>query len=112
MIKKINGVLQKIFAIGLIIALFAGGISLVGYIAALCIGGDIATQICAFIFKEYFPWVIRFTSVIIGIGLVSMYLGREKALTMSSEDNKDKKNKEKNKKKDNAKTEAAPKSEA
>ncbi len=82
--KKVNEIIKKIFGICILISLFAGGLSLIGYIAALCIGGEIATAICAFIFKQYFPWLIRITSVVIGIGLISMYLSGEAALTMKT----------------------------
>ncbi len=90
-LQNVNKVLKKIFAVGVIVSLFAGGISLLGYIVALCIGGSAATAICAFIFKQYFPWVIRFTSVIIGVGLVSMYVEKESALTMKTNDTKSEK---------------------
>ncbi len=82
--KKINSVLKKIFGVCVLISLFAGGLSLLGYITALCIGGEMATAICAFIFKQYFPWLIRITSIVIGIGLITMYLSGEAALTMKS----------------------------
>ncbi len=82
--KKLNQILKKIFGVCIIPSLFAGGISMLGYVAALFIGGETATAICAFLFKQYLPWVIRFTSVIIGIGLVSMYISGENALTMKT----------------------------
>ncbi len=89
--KNINQILKKIFGVSVLVALLAGGISLLGYIVALCIGGDTATTICAFIFKQYFPWVIRFTSVVIGIGLVSMYLSSEVALSIKKDESKNEK---------------------
>lgn len=82
--KKICNILRKIFAVGVLMSLFAGGLSLVGYLAALCVGGELATAICSFIFTRYFPWLIRFTSVVIGIGLLTMYVSGEASLTMKS----------------------------
>ena len=79
--KKFVNALNTIFAYGIIACLFAGGLSLVGYIAGLVIGGEVATTLCAWVFKTYLPLVIKATSVITGIGLVSMYLSKQKALT-------------------------------
>ncbi len=90
--KKFTEVLLKIFAIGITVCLFAGGLSFAGYIAALIIGGESATALCAFIFKTYLPWVIKFTSIFTLVGLIAMYLSKQKALTTSSEpSNKEKK---------------------
>lgn len=83
--KKLTNILLKIFAIGVIVCLFAGCLSLVGYISALIIGGELATSICSFIFTVYFPWVIKLTSLFTGIGLVGMYLSKKKALTVNSD---------------------------
>ena len=38
--KKISTILLTIFAIGVIVTLFAGGASVLGYIVAMVIGGD------------------------------------------------------------------------
>lgn len=83
--KKISNVLLTIFAVGVILALFAGGLSLIGYIIAMFIGGETATTLCVFIKNEYLPWVIRFTSIFTGIGLIGMYFSKQKALTVASE---------------------------
>lgn len=82
--KKVNGVLLKIFAYGIIACLFAGGLSLVGYLVGLIIGGEAATNLCAWVFKTYLPWVIKATSVFTGIGLLGMYLSKQKALTAAT----------------------------
>ena len=89
--KKIIDVILTIFAAGVLLALFVGGLTLLGYIVALCVGGETATAICVFIHKKLFPWIIRFTSVFVGLGLLGMYLSKVKALTVSGE----KKSKEK-----------------
>ena len=83
--KKVSDVLLKIFAYGILVCLFAGGLSLVGYLAGLIIGGESAEKLCAWVFKTYLPWVIKATSVFTGIGLVGMYLSKQKALAMSSD---------------------------
>lgn len=82
--KKFNNVLLTLFSIGIIAVLFAGGLSIIGYIVALIVGGTTATDICTFIFKSYLPWVIKATSVFAGIGLITMYISKQKALSVKS----------------------------
>lgn len=86
--KKVSNILLTIFAVGVLLTLFAGALSLLGYIVAMFIGGETATAFCAFIYKEYFPWVIRICSISTGFGLVGMYLNKMRALTIATEDNK------------------------
>lgn len=83
--KKFTDIILTIFAVGVLAALFIGGLTLLGYIVALCIGGEGATAICVFIHKKLFPWIIRFTSVFVGLGLLGMYLSKVKALTVSQD---------------------------
>ena len=78
--KKVSDILLKIFAYGIIACLFAGGLSLVGYLVALIIGGESATALCLWVFKTYLPWVIKATSIFTLIGLIGMYMGKQKAL--------------------------------
>lgn len=78
---KISKVFLTIFAVGVLFALFAGGLAFLGYVAAMIIGGEVATALCVFIHKTYFVWVIRICSVCVGCGLVGMYLNKVKALT-------------------------------
>lgn len=85
--KKLSDVLLRIFAYGIIACLFAGGLSLLGYIASMVIGGETAANLCAWIFKTYLPLVIKITSAFTGIGLIGMYLSRQKALTADNEKN-------------------------
>lgn len=83
--KKLCDFLSTVFGIGIIAVLFAGGLSVVGYIIALFVGGTAATEMCTFIFKTYLPWVIKATSILAGIGLIIMYLSGQKALSVKSE---------------------------
>lgn len=83
--KKITNILLKIFAYGIIACLFAGGLSLVGYIVALIIGGESAVALCLWVFKSYLPWVIKATSIFTLVGLIGMYLSKQKALTAKIE---------------------------
>ena len=86
--KKFTDALLKIFAYGIIACLCAGGLSLVGYLVGLVIGGESATALCAWVFKTYLPWVIKATSIFTGIGLIGMYMSRQKALSVTAEKNK------------------------
>ena len=86
--KKISSICLRLFAIGVLITLFAGALSLVGYLVAFFIGGETATELCKFIHKEYFPVVIQICSVSVLFGLIGMYLEKKKALTFSDEKEK------------------------
>ena len=80
--KKVTNVLLTIFAVGVLLTLFAGGLTLLGYLVAMVIGGETATALCAFLFKTLFPWIIKFTSIFTGIGLLGMYLSKQTALSV------------------------------
>ena len=83
--KKVANILLTVFSVGILAVLFAGALAALGYVVALCIGGETATALCLWIYKTYFPWVIKFTSIFAGIGLIGMYLSKQKALTAASE---------------------------
>lgn len=80
-LKKISNVCKMIFGYGIMIVLFAGGLTFFGYIAALIIGGETATAICTWIYKSFIPIIIYASTILILFGLVSMYLAGETALT-------------------------------
>ncbi|MBP3387321.1 MAG: hypothetical protein J6L23_02190 [Clostridia bacterium] len=81
--KKISDVLKLVFGYGIMITLFVGGLTFVGYLAALVIGGDTAALICKIIYKNIIPVMIYATTVLVIFGLITMYLAGEKALTPS-----------------------------
>ena len=80
-INKISELIQIIFGYGIFICLFVGGLTFFAYLAALIIGGDIATNICTFIYKGFYPHLIRLSSTMILLGFVKMYLCKEVALS-------------------------------
>jgi hypothetical protein len=80
-LKKISDVCKLIFGYGIMIVLFAGGLTFFAYVAALIIGGETATAICTWIYKTFIPVIIYTSTVLILFGLVTMYLAGEKALT-------------------------------
>ena len=80
--KKISDALRIVFGYGIMITLFAGGLTFFGYVAALIIGGDTAAAICTFLFKTVFPVIIYASTIMVLLGLVVMYLNGEVALTL------------------------------
>lgn len=79
--KKLSHVCKLLFGYGIMIVLFAGGLTFFGYLAALIIGGDAAAAICAWLYKSFIPAIVYASTVLILFGLVTMYLAGEKALT-------------------------------
>ena len=79
--KKLSNVLKIIFGYGTMISLFAGGLTFFGYLAALIIGGDVATAICTVLYKDIIPVIIYLAVSMVLLGLLAMYLAGEKALT-------------------------------
>ena len=70
-----------VFGYGIMICLFAGGMTVFGYIAAMIIGGETAVAICTFIYKTVIPYIIKGSTLMVLVGLVAMYLNGETALT-------------------------------
>ena len=73
--------MKTVFGYGIMIALFSGGLTFFGYMAALIIGGDIAAAICTFIYKQIIPAIIYLAVIMVLLGLVAMYLSGEVSLT-------------------------------
>lgn len=89
--KKIAAVLKMIFGYGIMISLFAGGLTFFGYVAALIIGGETATAICVFLYKTVLPVVIYLSTAMVVLGLIAMYLNGEVSLTPGKKPSKEKK---------------------
>ena len=86
--KKFISGLKYIFGGLILLCLFAGAFSLIGYIVALFIGGDLATTICSFIFGNYLPYVIKISTVVVFIGLLIMYIEKQQALVIENTNNR------------------------
>ncbi len=80
-LKKVSDVCKIIFGYGIMIVLFAGGLTFFGYVVALIIGGETATEMCTWIYKTFIPIIIKASTILILFGLVTMYMAGEKALT-------------------------------
>lgn len=70
-LKKIAGI---IYGWGIMTALFIGGLSFLGYVAAFIAGGETAEFICAFIYKSIYPELVYWTSVIVLVGIIQNYI--------------------------------------
>lgn len=79
--KKTSDVLKVIFGYGIMLCLFTGALTFLGYVAALIIGGETAAAICTFIYKGIFPVIVYSSTCLVLLGLVAMYLAGEFALT-------------------------------
>lgn len=86
--KKIGSVLKTVFGYGIMVCLFAGGLTFFGYLVALIIGGDAAATICHVIYKGIIPWIIRCSTVMVVLGLIAMYFSGELALTAKKRNEK------------------------
>ncbi len=82
-IEKINSFFKIIFGYGIMLTLFLGGLTFFGYVAALIIGGDVAATICAVIYEKIIPVLIYISTSMILLGLLTMYLSGQTALTPS-----------------------------
>ena len=78
--KKTADILAYVYGIGIAVALFVGALSFLGYVAAIVIGGEQATEICVFIYKKIYPALFYISSVSVLLGLVKMYLCGEKTM--------------------------------
>lgn len=70
-----------IFGYGIMIVLFAGGLTFFGYMIALIVGGETAANICTWLYQSFIPVIIYASTVLILFGLLAMYLAGETALT-------------------------------
>lgn len=79
-LKKFSNVIEVVFGYGIMLSLFLGGLTFFGYVAALIAGGDTAVWICDFIYKKFYPHLVYWSSIIVLLGLLKMYLCGEVAL--------------------------------
>ena len=86
--KKFTEICKLIFGYGIMISLFAGGLTFFAYLIALVIGGDTAALICEVTYKQVIPVIVKISTSMILLGLVCMYLSGEKSLTPSEKKKK------------------------
>lgn len=80
-LKRISDVGKLVFGYGIMMTLFVGGLTFFGYLVALLVGGETAGALCAFIYKQVVSRMIYATTCLVLLGLATMYLAGEKALT-------------------------------
>ena len=94
-LEKTCNVLGVIYGYGILITLFAGGLTFFGYVVALCIGGDVAAQICEILYKHVFKIIIIASSCVVILGIIKMYLSGEVALSIEKKKKESRAKKEK-----------------
>ncbi len=82
---SLGKILGLIFGYGIMFVTFAGGGTFFGYLAALVVGGEKAVLICDVIYKTIIPVIVKISSSLILLGLVTMYLYGQTALTVGKE---------------------------
>ena len=83
--KAAGKALNKAFGYMVFIALILGGLAFFGFVAAFIMGPESGGALGVAIKGKYFPWVIRFGSITILTGLISMYLNGEEALSLKAD---------------------------
>ena len=78
---KIVNTLSYIYGVGIMIALFVGAASVLGYVFAIIVGGQLANDICTYIYKTIYPILFFFSSSVVLLGLIKMYVAGEKSLS-------------------------------
>ncbi len=80
--KKISDILKTIYGYGIAFCLFAGGATVIGYLAALVIGGETAAAICTFLYKTALHDLILAAGCFVLLGLLAMYLSGESSMKL------------------------------
>lgn len=71
---KIANILEWIIGYSVLICLFVGGLGVIGYIVALCIGGQTAIDICTFMYKQFYVWLIYLSTSTTLLCFLYLYL--------------------------------------
>lgn len=77
LLKKCLETIKIIYGYGIMIMLFVGGATFIGYLAAFIIGGSAAAAICDFIYLKIVPVMVTLTTSIVVFGMVCLYLPDE-----------------------------------
>ena len=92
--EKIYNVLNKIYGVSILVALFAGFLPVIPFIIAIIIGGEAGANISVFLYKQYYPWVAVLASFAVVVGIVAMYIGGHITFKFPKKAKKDKLKKE------------------
>ena len=80
-LEKPTKICKIVFGYGIMLSLLVGALTFFGYVFAICIGGELATQICSFIKDRIIPLVTYTSTVMVLFGLLIMYMSGQVALT-------------------------------
>lgn len=83
--KKGSQIFCQLFGWGAYLSIFAGAFCFLGFVIALIIGGETGASMAVAIKGTCFPFIIKVTSLSVALGLIGMYLGKEQALSMTSD---------------------------
>lgn len=81
--NKLIRLLANLYGIGITASLLIGGLSFVGYLAAIIIGGQTAADICSFIYKKLYAALFYLCSASVFIGMMKMYIAGEKTMMLT-----------------------------
>ena len=81
-------ILKNVFGYSVMITLLGGGLTMLCYVVALIIGGDVAAKICDVTYKQVWPIIIMIANITIVLGLIAMYINGDKALSPSEKKKK------------------------
>lgn len=79
--EKIFKTLNRIYGLMMSISFFAGFLPLIPFLFAILIGGETGERISLFLYKQYYPWVIVAGSVASVVGMLAMYVGKDKGIS-------------------------------
>jgi len=82
-INTVTAAIDYVYGWGIFVCLFAGGLTFFGFLAAFIVGGDAAAAICDVIYNKIFKVLIYCGNIFVLLGLLSMYLKKQLALTIS-----------------------------
>lgn len=86
--EKVLLVLRPLFGCSVAVTLLGGGLTMLCYVVALIVGGDLAAKICDVTYKQVWPVIIKITNITIVLGLIAMYINGDKALSPSEKKKK------------------------
>ncbi len=72
--KKTAVLLENLIGIALAICLFLGALGFIGYMIAFIIGGDTAEAICVWIYKTFYGYLIKLSTITTVATFVLLYL--------------------------------------
>ncbi len=72
--KKAVALLELFIGIVLAICLFIGALGFIGFLAAFIIGGETAEVICVWVYKTFYPYLIKLSTITTIATFLLLYL--------------------------------------